>query len=147
MAQILDTTAYLDGVCQMLSGGASLVPIPVVGVSMRPFLRNGDFVYVSAPGEKIRKGDVLLFQRNNGQYVLHRVMKIRGDCLWMQGDSQLQKEPIVKNQVRAKAVSARIRGSMVAEGDLLWWKYAHPWRWLAPIRRQISWMHGLLNGR
>ena len=146
MAHILDTTAYLDGVCQMLAGGASQVPIPVKGVSMRPFLRDGNFVYVNLPGDRIRKGDILLFQRSNGQYVLHRVMKIQGERLWMQGDSQLQKEIIHIHQVRARAVSARIQGEIITERDPRWWKYSHPWRWLAPIRRQISWMHHLMKG-
>ena len=147
MEHFLDTDQYLDAVCRMLQGGAASVPVPVKGVSMRPFLRTGDFVFLQLPGEKIRKGDIVLFRRANGQYVLHRVMKIRGDRLWMQGDSQLVKEPIRREQVRARATGAKIRGEMVPEDSFHWWKYAHLWRWLSPIRRQISWMHQRLNGK
>lgn len=141
MGHTLDTSAYLNAVCQMLADGATSVPVPVTGVSMRPFLRTGDFVYVELPGENIRKGDILLFRRPNGQYVLHRVMKIRGDTLLMLGDSQLEKEPIHKSWIRAKAVSAKIRGETVSADSFRWWMFAHPWRWLAPWRKQIAWLH------
>ena len=145
MERLLDTNQYLDAVCRMLQGGADSVPVPVKGVSMQPFLRTGDFVYVALPEGKIKKGDILLFQRADGQYVLHRVMKIRGSYCWMQGDSQLWKEPVRMEQIRAKAVSARIRGEIVPEGSRRWWMYSHPWRWLAPLRRQIGWMHQRMN--
>lgn len=145
MGRTLDTTAYLNAVCQMLSDGAASVPVPVTGVSMRPFLRTGDFVYVELPDGPIRKGDILLFQRPNGQYVLHRVMKIRKDGYLMLGDSQLEMEPIHASCVRAKAASARIQGQIVAEGSFRWWMFSHPWRWLAPWRKQIAWLHAHLK--
>lgn len=137
MERTLDTNAYLDTVCQILGDGGELVPVPVTGVSMRPFLRTGDYVYVKLPEEPIRRGDILLFQRPNGQYVLHRVMAIRGARYLMLGDSQLEMEPIYRNQIRARAVSARIRGGMITRRSFRWWLFACPWRWLAPWRRQI----------
>lgn len=146
MGRTLDTNTYLDAVCQMLADGAKSVPVPVAGVSMVPFLRAGDFVHVDPTGD-IRKGDILLFQRPNGQYVLHRVMKIRGDCLWMQGDSQLQWEPIHRDWVRAKAVSAKIRRALVTENSFRWWMFAGPWRWLAPWRKQIFWIRSVTSKR
>lgn len=141
MGRTLDTNAYLNAVCQMLADGASAVPVPVTGVSMRPFLRTGDFVYVELPGETIRKGDILLFRRPNGQYILHRVMKIRKDGYLMLGDSQLEMEPIHTSWVRAKAVSAKVGGQMLTPKSLRWWMFAYPWRWLAPWRKQIAWLH------
>ena len=144
MGRTLDTNQYLDAVCRMLEDGATTVPVPVTGVSMRPFLRAGDFVYVELPGEKIRKGDILLFQRPNGQYILHRVVKCRKDGYLMLGDSQLEREPIHSDWVRAKAVSAKIQGQVVAPGSFRWWMFSHPWRWLSPWRRQIGWLHNHL---
>lgn len=140
MGRTLDTNKYLDAVCQMLADGASSVPVPVVGDSMRPFLRVGDFVHVDR-AENIRKGDILLFHRPNGQYVLHRVVRKMPEGYWMLGDNQTVCEPIHGGQVCAKVTSAKIRGEAVTTDSFRWWMFAHPWRWLAPFRTQIAWLH------
>ena len=43
---VLDTNQYLDAVCLMIREGRENVPVPIQGVSMRPFLRNADFAYL-----------------------------------------------------------------------------------------------------
>ena len=139
MDRIVDTQEYLDMVCDLLAQGHTGVPVPVKGVSMRPFLRDGDRVLLDRVTDPIAKGDILLFCRPGGQYVLHRVVRIPDDtALWMLGDSQLVAERIPREAVRARAVCALIRGKKVAPGTLRWWFYAHPWRLLAPWRRQIG---------
>ena len=141
MERTLDTNVYLNAVCRMLSDGAASVPVPVIGASMQPFLRTGDFVYAELPGETIRKGDILLFHRPNGQYALRRVMKIRKDGYLMQGDSQLEMEPIQTDWIRAKAISAKVGGQTLTQKSFRWWMFAYPWRWLAFWRKQIAWLH------
>lgn len=136
---VLDTGKYLDAVCKMLWDGAVNVPVPVQGVSMRPFLRNGDFAYLEPIREPVKKGDIVLFQRENGQYILHRVYKIlpAGGYL-MLGDAQLVTEPVEAEQLRGKVSSVRCAGQIVKSGDFRWWFFESPWRWLAPWRGQIS---------
>ena len=143
MERTLDTNAYLDAVCQMLAEGAESVPVPVAGNSMQPFLRPGDYVHVGR-AEHIRRGDILLFQRPGGQYVLHRVVKIGRDSLLMLGDNQREREPIDRSWVRAKAISANIRGKTVTAHSFRWWLFAYLWHWLSPWRRQIVWLHGII---
>ena len=60
---VLDTEKYLDAVCRMLDTGAKEIPVPVQGTSMRPFLGNGDFVFLDAIDSPVKKGDVILFRR------------------------------------------------------------------------------------
>lgn len=135
----LDTEKYLDAVCLMIADGREDVPVPVRGVSMRPFLRNADFAHLSPLPGRIRGGDILLFQRPDGQYVLHRVYRCRKDGLFlMLGDAQLVREPVTREQLRAKVSFVRRGGQIVKPGDFAWWFFAYPWRWLAPWRRQIS---------
>ena len=139
MAHALDTKQYLDTVCAMLREGQTAVPVPVAGVSMRPFLRNGDVVYLDLPPKKLRKGDIFLFTRPNGQYVLHRLHKIQKDGSYlMLGDSQLIPEPVREEQIRAVVTFARIRGEVVKKSSFRWWCFAYPWRWLAPWRTQVG---------
>lgn len=47
------------------------------GTSMNPLLRQGiDSVVLTAPND-IKKNDILLYKRANGQFVMHRAIKIK----------------------------------------------------------------------
>ena len=63
------------------------------GVSMLPLLREGqDLFTVSRKGsERCKVGDVVLFRRN-GKYILHRVVKVRGDSYDCLGDNATKRE-------------------------------------------------------
>jgi signal peptidase I len=146
MERVVDTVAYLDLVCQLLSEGHTAVPVPVKGVSMRPFLRDGDRVFLDLPKTAIRKGDIVLFRRTNGQYILHRVHRIcRDGSFFMLGDSQLIPEPVPAEKIRARVSFAIIGGKTVKPRSLHWWFFAYPWRALAPFRRQIGWVRGVFR--
>ena len=136
---VLDTETYLDAVCRMIEEGREYVPVPVKGVSMRPFLRNADFAYLTALPKTIKKGDILLFQRENRQYVLHRVYKIKKDgSFLMLGDNQKIPEPVSPCQLRAKVSFVRCGGEECRPGTFRWWFFACPWRLFAPWRPQIA---------
>ena len=67
------------------------------GVSMLPMLRQGiDSVVFSPLPEKLKKYDLPLYQRQNGQYVLHRIVKV-GDTYTCIGDNQLAYEPELRH--------------------------------------------------
>ena len=136
---VLDTNKYLDAVCLMIREGHENVPVPVKGVSMRPFLRNADFAYLVQLPEKLKRGDILLYQRANGQYVLHRIYKIlpQGQYLLL-GDSQMTPEPVGKDQLRAKVSFVRIGEETCRPGSFRWWFFAVPWLRLARWRPQIA---------
>lgn len=136
---VLDTESYLNAVCRMLSTGAKQVPVPVQGTSMRPFLGNGDFVFLDAVDSPVKKGDIILFRRANGRYILHRVYKVKKQGTFlMLGDGQLVTEPIVREQMMGRVVRVTRRGKTEAPGSFVWWFFASPWRILAPWRKQIS---------
>lgn len=141
MARVIDTTAYLGTVCQLLREGHSSVPVPIKGISMRPFLRDGDTVYLDPLTKPVKPGDIVLFLRPNGHYVLHRVYRVYpdGGMLFL-GDSELYPEPVTGAQLRAIVRYAVCRETLVKPGSFRWWFYEKPWRWLAPVRKQISWV-------
>ncbi len=63
------------------------------GTSMLPLIRQGiDVVKISPASRKLRKYDVPLYRRDNGQFVLHRVVAAYGDCYVMCGDNQCKYE-------------------------------------------------------
>lgn len=147
MSRLLDTQEFLDTVCQMLAEGRTNVPVPVTGNSMVPFLHNGDMVFLSTPDSPLKKGDILLYQRSSGRYILHRLYKIcRDGSLVMVGDAQQSLELLPsQDQVRARVVSAVHKGKPCPPNSLRWWLYRHVWLWLRPFRHILMRLKGKLN--
>lgn len=139
MTRFLDTQEYLDTVCDLLNQGETSVAVPVAGGSMIPFLHNGDTVYLDLPQEPLKRGDILLYTRSNGQYILHRVIQTNPDgSLWMAGDAQQQLEYLPNREcVRARVTAARHKGKQNRPGGFRWWCYSHPWRWLIRYRHRL----------
>lgn len=142
----IDTAAYLDTACRLLEEGSHLVPVPVAGTSMCPFLHPGDTVYLELPPERAAVGDILLFRRPGGSYILHRVVGIQADgVLWLLGDSQLVKEPVHPTWVRARVVQAKRKGKLIGPGDRQWQLYQSLWLRLLPVRKPILAVHKFLK--
>lgn len=91
----------LDSLAQGLS-----VSIRVQGLSMVPWLRPGQKVSVRPMGTHLpRPGDIVLFVRDHGQLILHRVIARRGESgaevFWCRGDSeQGPAETVPRGQIR-----------------------------------------------
>jgi len=58
------------------------------GTSMLPLIKEGHTAVSLVKANAVSKGDIVLYQRANGQYVLHRCVKIKGDEYLMCGDNQ-----------------------------------------------------------
>lgn len=143
----VDTNQFLDTVVIMLAQGAENIPVPVTGTSMTPFLHPGDTVFLNALTREPKEGDILLYQRPNGSYVLHRVVKKKGDAFWLLGDAQTVKEPVGRRQLKAIATAALVRGQRLDPDSDRWKLFSNAWRHLAPLRPAIGKMHILLNSR
>lgn len=74
------------------------------GTSMLPMLRQGkDQIILSPVTGKLRQFDLPFYQRDDGQYVLHRIVKA-GDTYTCMGDNQFVMEPgIRQDQIIAVA--------------------------------------------
>lgn len=120
---------------QLESGAAA--KLRVTGSSMHPMLRNCRDTVTLAPVEKpLRKGDVILYRRENSQYVLHRVIKT-GKALVCCGDNQWEPEQVEISQVMA-VVSAFERGKKIRSvTDTGYRIYAWVWTGLFPVRRLL----------
>ena len=63
--------------------------IPITGTSMNPFLVEGrDYVLIEKPSLPLEIGDVPLYRRDNGTFVLHRVVDKTEKGYVMCGDNQ-----------------------------------------------------------
>lgn len=134
----LDTRAYLDEVCRLLEAGTHLVPVPVSGGSMCPILRPGDTVYLERMDTPPKKGDVVLFQRPDGAYVLHRIVGFTGDGrLWLLGDAQTCREMVDASWLRGRVVRVRRGDQVLGPENRRWQGMQHIWMALRPLRRWI----------
>ncbi len=89
--QILPTETYFDLVrCQLEGSGQAYVR--VTGSSMQPLLRHLRDGVVIEPPARIRTGDIVLFDRRNGRYALHRVIRRGKRGFTMAGDNQWHME-------------------------------------------------------
>ena len=112
------------------------LPLVISGNSMSPFLIHGrDTIYLSRLTRPVKRGDVLLYQRNNGAYILHRVFKIENDSLIMVGDAQTELESGIRpDQVIAIMSSAEHKGKKQAPGSFWWEFFEKVWIRMVPLR-------------
>ena len=98
------------------------------GISMLPMLRQGeDCVVLSAPPKRLRKYDIPLYQRDDGKYILHRVVKV-GETYTCIGDNQFVLEPGVRPDQIIAVVTAFTHCGR--EHSVLEWKYRmYCWFW------------------
>lgn len=90
----------------------------VVGTSMMPLLRQGkDLVKVVPATEKLSKYDIALFKRPTGEYVLHRVVKVKSDYYVICGDNRFLREKIPFDWIVGVAESVFIDDEEVKMSD------------------------------
>ena len=76
------------------------------GISMEPMIHAGDDSVVLSKIDGISEGDILFYKRDDGTFVLHRLIEKRGGTLTMCGDNQMKLEYGVReDQLLAKMVS------------------------------------------
>ena len=119
---------------QTLAEGRAIAIGPK-GTSMRPLIRQGiDFVELSPLPEKLKKYDIPLYQRPDGQYVLHRIVRV-GDTYTCIGDNQFKKETGVEHGWMIARVSAVYREKKRVPVTAFSYKvYCRLWHWSRPVR-------------
>ncbi len=89
---------------ETLSAGCT-VTFTTHGKSMRPILNDGDSVTVKK-ADKYKVGDVVLYRKPDGKFVLHRIIGLKKDTVYTQGDSLHEKdEPITVDAILGKAIA------------------------------------------
>ena len=118
---------------------AQEVPLVISGNSMAPFLVHGrDTVYLSKLTGPLQRGDMILYRRKNGQYILHRIYRVREGKYDLIGDGQLVIElGICQEQILATVCAVRRKGKLLCKGNLCWEFYEHIWLALVPWRGRI----------
>lgn len=135
----MKTKEMLPIINELLQDGKR-VRITVTGMSMYPFLcEHRDLVELSrANSSHIKRGDIILFQRRSGEYVLHRVILKKGRNCYIAGDAQYWLERIDLRKQMLARVNAVWRNHKKYEcGSLTWRLLSQAWMLLLPIRPYV----------
>ncbi len=120
---------------QLQSGGT--VRFSPKGTSMLPMIRQGvDTVVLSPLPAELKKYDLPLYQRDNGQYVLHRIVSVNDGVYTCIGDNQFELEYGVRHDQMIGLVTAFYRKEKACSTNHLSHRiYCRFWHWSRGIRR------------
>ncbi len=119
------------------------------GTSMLPLIVQGhDNVTVVKKTERLKKYDVALYRRDNGMYVLHRVVQVKPDGYTMCGDHQFEYEYGVREDQVIGVMTEMYKDGVRFDLDSKKYKRQVVMRvFLQPIRRAkhkiIKLIHGI----
>lgn len=138
----IDTREYV-GMLKELTEEGKEVSMLVFGSSMAPFLIHArDMIYFKKPDRELQKGDIVFFRRKSGQFVMHRIWKIRPEGYYIVGDAQTQIEgPVKREQIFALITKVRRKEKWLEPGDFWWEFFEHVWLHMIPLRRGIMWCY------
>lgn len=137
--RVVDTREYVSVLKELVDEG-KVVSMLIAGNSMSPFLcHQRDYIYFKKPDQKLKRGDMVFYQRKNGQYIMHRIYKIRGEDYYMVGDAQQVIEgPLKREQIFAVVIKVKRKEKWIEPGDF-WWKFFEKvWIRVVPMRELIT---------
>lgn len=119
-----------------------------MGVSMQPMLKQQtEQLLIEKPDTQPRKGDVVLFCRSSGQYVLHRVIRVEKGHYLILGDNCYGKPEKVKLQNIIGILKGFYRGNNYIDcrTNRGYRVYSFLWRLSYPIRFPLHHCLGFLR--
>ena len=137
----------LSSVTDQLLQGKKVI-CPNRGTSMLPLLRQGkDLMVISPrPDSRLKKYDALLFKRDNGDLVLHRVLKVLEKGYLMNGDHQIVKETVREDQILGIMTHVMRGKKLIPVTSLRMRCYIHLWYAPYPLRCLFLRANGKLHG-
>ena len=119
----IDTREYVSALRELTEAGKE-VNMLIAGSSMSPFLCHArDYIYFKKPDRELRRGDMVFYERDNGQFVMHRIWKVKPDGYYIVGDAQTEIEgPVRRDQIFALITKVQRKGKWIGPGDI-WWEF------------------------
>ena len=113
------------------------------GVSMKPILRNRrDSVVIERISDALKKQDLVLFKRpfknaQNSNYLLHRIIRIRGNVCFIRGDNQLGLEKVPSDWILGRVTKIYRNNKCIDVNSAGYKLYIWIWYVIYPIRYLI----------
>ncbi|MEG1887093.1 MAG: S24/S26 family peptidase [Oscillospiraceae bacterium] len=126
------------------------VTITVTGNSMSPLWhhKRDNVVLTKCNPDFLKKGDVPLYRRLDGRYVLHRIVRVHNNTFDLAGDAQ----SVIEKGLPKTAVIAVVKGfyrndRLVLSTNRRYKIYHTLWRAVLPIRHYIFKLYGMIRGK
>lgn len=115
------------------------VNLKIAGWSMSPMLLpERDSLVLASTREKLKRGDVVLYQRDCGKYIVHRIYKINQERFFMIGDGETKIEgPLKRDQIFASAIGAYRKDRYLDFNSFRWKAFTQVWLLVRPFRSVI----------
>lgn len=121
---------------KLQSGGT--VQLPITGTSMNPLLYWGRDSVELTKCENAKKYDIIFYRRDNGQFVLHRVVGKNKDGYILCGDNQVKKEYGIQDKhIIAVVKSITRNGKTFSVDKSIYMLYVKLWTLILPFRNII----------
>lgn len=136
--RVLNTREYVSILRELTESGKQ-VPLLIAGNSMSPFLINArDTIIFEKPKRELKKGDMVFYERDSGQFVMHRICDVKPDGYYIIGDAHTEIEgPVRREQIFALVIKVCRKGKWIDEKDFMWRLFERVWVNIIPLRRII----------
>jgi len=132
--KITESEALFSFVEETVNNGSS-IKIKIAGYSMYPLVTSRRDSVLLTKAETVKKGDVPLIKREDGSYVLHRVVGIKNGCFMLRGDYEQKIEyPVNPEQVIAVAKGFYRNEKYIDCNSFLYKLYSFLWMRSVAIR-------------
>ena len=110
-----------------------------VGDSMQPLLYQGETQVVLLPlFRPLRRGDLPLYQRPSGQYVLHRIVRVRDGVYYTRGDNRYDLERVEPDWMLGVVTEVVRGGKTIRVTDIGYQCYVNFWLLSYPLRHTLD---------
>ena len=136
--------------CDMVEAGNSIpVNIQLYGASMQPLVRRlKDTVTIVPLKRPLKKGDVVLFQRRDDTYVVHRVWKLRGNQVQTMGDNVRSADAWMSpDAVLGLVTHVKRGGCRFCIDTPIWRSLGRAWLAIHPLRKGVRRVLGGIKRR
>lgn len=139
MKKNLPNDLLIPEVAEFIRQGRT-VTLTARGNSMNPFIvdRRDRVVLSPCTDAQLQPGAVVLALTDDHRYVLHRIVRRRGDELTLLGDGNLRQTERTNTGCVIGLLTAVIRkGRTYPTDGAVWLRYSRWWRRLTPARRWL----------
>ncbi len=144
---IIPAIIWSSAIMPVLSEGHSF-RIPVSGLSMYPLIVGGrdEVILSSVKDRKLKRGDIVLYVRDDGMHVLHRIHHLTDVGCFMVGDAQTWIEgPIAREKVLAVTEAVIRKNRMISSKNVGFKIFSAVWLFLRPVRPVIIKMASIIH--
>lgn len=105
------------------------------GDSMEPLLYHQDTrVVIRKAKDNLNKGDLPVYRRPSGQFVMHRIIRVDESCYYTRGDNRCGVERVPKDWVLGIVTEIYRKNRHILVSDWRYRLYVAMWTGIYPIR-------------